>query len=369
MVIKSLELRNFRLHKNTGLKFSDNLNYIIGGNGQGKTTILEAVYFLCTTKSLLQASDFEYLNFEEEFFEVNGSFSDITEDKVKLFYDIESGRKQTFLNDKQIYRASSLIGRFPVVTLVQSDHFITQGAPGERRKFIDSVISQSSKTYLEFLIDYGKTLRQRSSLLQQIKERRNFNLTDQLESWTETLIQKGVEIIYHRKNFISEFRSYIKNSYNKIMEQREEPEIDYYYQDDSREEIEEKLRSEFNEKKEDELRRGTNLAGPHRDDFLFKINDMELRKYGSQGQHKTFQIALRFGQFFFMNEKMNKTPIFLMDDVFGELDSFRAGKISKYLNEVGQAFITMTDFSNIGSLQKNENDLIINVSDGIVSYE
>ncbi len=369
MVIKSLELNNFRLHENTNLKFSDNLNYIIGGNGQGKTTILEAIYFLCTTKSLLQASDIEYLNFEKKYFEVNGSFSDSTEDKVKLFYDIEGNKKQTFLNDKQIYRASSLIGKFPVVTLVQSDHFITQGSPGERRKFIDSVISQSSRTYLEFLMEYSKTLRQRSSLLQQIKERRNFNLTDQLDSWTETLIQKGVEIIYHRANFIEEFRSYIKNSYSKIMERREEPEIDYYYRDDSKEIIEEKLRSEFEEKKEDELRRGTNLAGPHRDDFLFKINDMELRKYGSQGQHKTFQIALRFGQFFFMNEKMNKTPIFLMDDVFGELDSFRAGKISQYLKEVGQAFITMTDFSNIGSLQKEENDLIIKVANGTASYE
>ena len=120
--------------------------------------------------------------------------------------------------------------------------------------------------------------------------------------------------------------------------------------------------------KNDELRRARNLIGPHRDDFEFFIDRLELKKFGSQGQNKTFQIALRFSQFYYLKDKLNITPIFLMDDVFGELDSFRAERISNYLGEIGQAFITMTDFSKLERLNQSENDLVFNVKDGHVNH-
>lgn len=369
MKLKKLKLKNFRLHKNSSLNFSDSLNYIIGGNGQGKTTLLEAVYYLSTTKSLITNTDSEAVKFEEEEFEILGEFEEKVKEKVRVFFSKEFGKKSIFLNDKQIYRYSSVIGKFPVVTLTQSDHYITLGSPSERRKFVDSVISQSSSTYLNILLDYHKTLRQRSSLLSRIKENPNGNYISQLDAWTDNLMQLGTEIVKHRLEFVNNFNSYIEESYRKVMGEKEKPNIKYcFYGTDKKDEIKDKFKEELTLRRKDELRRASNLVGPHRDDFVFELNDKELRKYGSQGQHKTFQISLRFGEFFYLKDKLGKAPLFLMDDIFGELDSFRAKKISEYLKEVGQAFITMTDFTDYQKLDLSDNDLVIRVENGNCSY-
>ncbi len=370
MFLDNIELINFRLHKHSNLKFSEKLNYIVGGNGQGKTTILEGIYYLCTTKNINQASENDVIMFGEKYFEINGVFKDLTENKLKINYNLESNKKYLFLDSKQFYRAASVIGKFPVVTLTQSDHAITLGSPSERRKFVDSVIAQSSEVYLKILIEYNKTLRQRSSLLSQIKETRSNNLFEQLDAWTDALLKSGTELVKRRISFIKRFNEYICESYFKIMENKEIPHIEYkFLGEENTETISELFRQSLTELREMELRRGTNLVGPHRDDFIFRINDKELKKFGSQGQHKTFQIALRFGEFFFLKEELNKTPIFLMDDVFGELDVYRASRISEYLKEIGQAFITITDFSNLEYLHRAEDDLKIVVENGAAKYD
>jgi len=369
MVLKQIELQNFRLHKNTSLNFSDNLNLIVGGNGHGKTSILEAIYYLCTTKNLNLANENDVIMFGEQYFEAKGSFYDLTTNQTRIFYDTLKNKKNYFLDDKQIFRSSSVIGKFPIVSLIQSDHAITQGSPAERRRFVDSVISQSSNTYLEILLEFNKTLRQRSSLLSQIKESRSVNLFGQLDAWTEAIILSGTEIIKHRISFVKEFNSHLKDAYNHIVDVSEEPQIIYNpFPELNDGNIADRFRQELELLREDELRRGTNLVGPHRDEFTFFINGLELRRFGSQGQHKTFQIALRFGQFFFMKEKLGKTPIFLMDDIFGELDSNRAGKISAHLSEIGQAFITMTDLTKTESLNINTENILIKVNNGKAAY-
>jgi len=369
MILNSIDLINFRLHRNTKLEFSDKLNYIVGGNGQGKTTILEAIYYLCTTKSLNLSSDSEAVTFDEQFFEIFGKFRDLTDNRVSIRYQTDQNKKFIYVDDKQIYRASAVIGKFPVVTLIQSDHYITLGAPAERRKFVDSVISQASETYLKILIDYNKTLRQRSSLLSQIKETNNKNLFPQLNAWTDTLVSVGTEIIKHRIEFVERFKEYLKISYNKVMLGKEEPSIQYDYMNGKdKKTIEDKFRDSLNEVRDAELRRATNLVGPHREDFRFFINNMELKKYGSQGQHKTFQIALRYGQFFYLKDALGKTPIFLMDDIFGELDANRVNRISAFLKEIGQAFITLTDFSNFSHITKSDNDLLVKIENGNSQY-
>lgn len=369
MIINTINLRNFRLHRSTELEFSKNLNYIIGGNGQGKTTILEAIYYLCTTKSLNQSQDSETVTFEENFFEVKGKFKDLTDNTIRVYYELSNNKKSFFIDDKQIYRAASVIGRFPVVTLIQSDHAITQGAPAERRKFVDSIISQSSETYLNILLDYNKCLRQRSALLSRIKETNNRSLFPQLEAWTETLVKHGSEIVKHRMRFVKNFNKYVAEVYTNIMERVEIPAIEYsFFGEADENKIEEVFNEQLNRVRTDELIRAKNLVGPHRDDYHFYINEYELRKYGSQGQHKTFQIALRFGQFFYMKDTLGRTPLFLMDDVFGELDTYRSNKISIYLKEIGQAFITMTDFSKAEEINISDTDKVINVNKGVAQY-
>ena len=152
------------------------------------------------------------------------------------------------------------------------------------------------------------------------------------------------------------------------MGKNEFPVIKYVSLLSETENVENIFKQKINELKKEELRKARNLVGPHIDDFDFFIDELELKKYGSQGQHKTFQIALRFSQFFYLKDKLKITPIFLMDDVFGELDSYRAEKISSYLKIIGQAFITMTDFSNLEKLNIEDKDLIINVNRGTATY-
>ncbi len=369
MILSSIHLKSFRIHKDTLLNFSDELNYIVGGNGQGKTSILESIYFLCTTKSYNTKSDKEVARFNESEFEITGSFKDLTEDKVRLFYSSIENKKFYFRNNKQISRSSEIIGKYPVVILTPSDHAITQGSPGERRKFVDSVISQSSETYLQILLDFNRTLRQRSSLLTQLKESRRNGIVSELDAWTSKLIETGTEIIKHRIKFVEEFKTYVTESYNQIMDNDEIPGIKYNFLDDSEEgKIKEKFGILLKERKEEEFRRATNLVGPHRDDFVFEINGLNLRTYGSQGQNKTFQVALRFAEFFYLKEITGRTPIFLLDDVFGELDANRSTKISGYLRSVGQAFITLTDLADFSFLKREETDKVIKLKQGVHEY-
>jgi len=369
MVLSSIGLINFRSHKNTQINFSEDLNYIIGGNGQGKTSILESVYYLCTTKSCSSKSDSEAVRFNEAEFEIKGSFKDRTEDMVRIFYSLNENKKYYFQNGKQITRSADIIGRFPVVLLTPADHAITQGPPSDRRRLVDSIISQASETYLNFLLDYNKTLRHRSSLLSLYKETRKTDLLTEIDAWTSKLIQTGVEIIRHRRNFSRIFDEFIKDSYKKIMDDIEIPEIKYWFLEGyDGNDIESGFKELILTKKEEELRRASNLVGPHRDDFIFEINGKNLKMFGSQGQHKTFQTALRFAEFFYLKNSSGKLPLFLLDDVFGELDTNRSMKISDYLKSVGQAFITLTDFTNHSYLKKSDNDKLIFLENGNIVY-
>ena len=342
---------------------------MVGGNGQGKTSILESIYYLCTTKSFETKADSEAVTFGEYNFEIAGDFKDITENKVRVSYLANENKKFYYLNDKQLTRSSEIIGRFPVVLLTPADHSITQGAPGDRRKFVDSVISQASSTYLQTLLEYNKTLRQRSSLLNRMREKTDRQMLRELDAWTEKLVQSGTEIINHRINFINEFYPFVVESYSRIMEENEAPGIVYSFLNNFMGgDIKERFENLLSGRRNDELRRAANLVGPHRDDFILTINNLNLKTYGSQGQHKTFQAVLRFAEFFYLKNVTGKTPIFLLDDVFGELDANRAGSISLYLKEVGQAFVTLTDFANFKFLTKEEDDKAIKLQNGTVAY-
>lgn len=369
MILSYVNLKNFRRHKNLFLNFSEGVNYIVGGNGQGKTSILESIYFLCTTKGYNSKKEKDAVNFESREFEITGIFKDLTENKIRMLYSAEENRKYYFQNDKQVLRSADIIGSFPVVVLTPADHAITQGAPGDRRRFFDSVISQSSQLYLKTLLDYNKTLRQRASLLNQLKERRNKSLFEELEAWTDKLIKTGSQIINYRRSFIYDFTGFVKDSYKMIMGHSENPLIEYSFLDNfENENIEDLFAYLIAQKKEEEIKRGSSLVGPHRDDFIFKLDDLELKIFGSQGQHKTFQVALKFAQFFYLKENTGKNPIFLFDDVFGELDTERSSKISEYLGRIGQSFITITDFSNLPFIQSHKKDNVIKLSQGEAQY-
>ena len=369
MILSNIQLKNFRSHKSLNLNFSSGLNYIIGGNGQGKTSVIEAIVYLCTAKGHTVKTDGEAVCFNEDRFEIAGIFRGETENRANVIYTKSQNKKSYFKNEKKITRAADIIGKFPVVLLSPDDHAITQGTPGERRRFIDSVISQASETYFRNLLDYNKTLLQRSSLLNQIKDHRSKNMLSELDAWSSILVRTGSYIIKQRKRFINSFNEYVSQSYALIMEQAETPDVFYAHLGNyAGEDIEKEFERQIARRKEEEIARGTNLVGPQRDDFIFSLNGNNLKTYGSQGQHKTFQVALRFAEFFYLKEITGTEPIFLLDDVFGELDTHRAQKISQYLTNVEQAFITVTDLSNFSFLKRNETDNVILLKAGEVTY-
>ena len=369
MILSSIQLRNFRSHKNITLSLSPKANYIIGGNGQGKTSIIEAIFYLCTAKSHSARIDSEVVSFNEERFEVAGKFEGATVNDVAVRYSVNENRKYYFRDEKRITRVIDIIGKFPVVLLSPDDHAVTQGSPGERRRFVDSIISQASETYLRNLLEYNKTLRQRSALLSRIKEYKDKKILEELDAWSSILVRTGAYIIRQRKQFIEMFDEYVNQSYNMVMEGKEKPGISYTHLEGyTGNEVEREFERQLMRRKEEEITRGINLVGPQRDDFIFDINGYNLKTYGSQGQHKTFQVALRFAEFFYLKEITGTTPIFLLDDIFGELDINRATKISQYLTGVGQAFITSTDLSNLTFLKKGRSDMVIRLKAGVATY-
>ncbi|PIW68945.1 MAG: DNA replication and repair protein RecF [Ignavibacteriales bacterium CG12_big_fil_rev_8_21_14_0_65_30_8] len=371
MKLLSIRLKNFRKHKETNLTFSKKLNFIVGSNGAGKTTILEGIYYLCTNRNFNTRNDSEVVFLGENNFEIEGKIKTKNENKVRVYYSLDNNKKTYLKNDKKINKTTEIIGSFPIVTLTPADLFLTKGFPGDRRKFFDSILCQASETYLKNLLDYNKTIKQRAALLFLLKNNSSNQLFNELESWNEKLIQSGIYLIKKRFGFINEFKKYVMNSYLEIMENEEKPNIVYSFLSSEEQNItnlEEKFRNQLKLKKEDELKRSVNLVGPHKDEFIFLLDNIELKKYGSQGQHKTFQIALRFAEFFYLKQLSGTTPMFLLDDVFGKLDSLRAKKISSYLRKVGQAFVTVTDLADFSFFDKQNDDKIIKVNEGVAKY-
>jgi len=370
-------LRNFRNHHDTFIEFADNINVIYGENGQGKTSILESISYLCLTKSFVTSNDLYVLSIGKDFFEVEGVFeSDYgVESKVCVVYLPSNGGKNIWINGESIDKPSSVIGQFPFVVLAPNHKEITLGPPAERRRFVDIIISQSNKVYFEDLIEFKRILKQRNKLL--LDRRMGSTRVDSklLESWDEGLVKHSSQIIHRRKLFVDEFQTYLQDAYKKLVEEPEKPIIEYsplLELDEncwSISDIEEALRVELKNKRKDELRRGTTLVGLHRDDFTFKINEFDLKKYASQGQHKTFLIALKVANFFYLKEKCNETPIVLLDDVFSELDENRSQRLMQFVGELGQPFITSTDTSLFdNTIVFDSNNRKILVHNGSISY-
>ncbi len=372
--MKSIEIKNFRNHIHTYIEFSDNLNLFIGGNAQGKTSILEAISYLCLTKSFNASSDSYVLNFNAKFFEVSGRFELENGREINVRVNFEEGQgKKIFFNREEVEKFSNVIGKLPIVILSPRSKEIVQGHPEDRRKFFNLAIAQLSSVYTDELIDYKKILRQRNKVLSamangEIKVEQGLDL---LDVWDESFINYAGRIIFRRMKFISEFVSFFKNAYLKF-DEPEDARIDYITQIeidplDDIETVKEKLKIALRRVRDEEINRGITLIGPHRDEFVFKINSYELRRFASQGQMKSFLVALIIGQFFYLKEKKLETPILLLDDVFGELDLKRAQKLLSIVGHIGQVFITATDLNLTSGIEERFKMKKFIVNSGTVS--
>lgn len=348
MYIKKLRLINFRNHSDSLFEFSNRSNILLGENGQGKTNVIEGISFLCLTKSFYASNDTNSLNFNCAIFEIEGKFvtDHERETSVRVTYSGEEREKCFFVNKQPIQPLSSHIGKIPVVICSPEHLPITNGGPQGRRKFIDIILSQSSSIYFQRLLEYRHILKQRNKILFNGKISGGGN-QHTLEPWTEQLVSLGSYIIFKRKQFIDVFNSHLRKAYCQMVENKETPNIEYFPNIDcgdicSEEKIQELFLEKLKTETEEEKRLGTTLIGPHRDELILKINGMEIRKYASQGQHKTFLVAIKLGEFFYLKERCQETPILLLDDIFSELDNNRSQKLLKFVSTMSQTFITTT---------------------------
>lgn len=338
MYLTSLSLINFKNHADATLLFSKNVNCFTGKNGSGKTNLLDAIYYLSLTKSYFNNIDSQLIKHNEQMFVLQGDFSN-GELEEKIFCGLKQNQKKQFKrNQKDYQRLSDHIGLLPVVMISPVDHnLITEGSE-ERRKFIDSIISQTDKGYLEDLISYNKLLAQRNALLKQLSKENISDLTT-LEIWNEQLAPVGERIFAKRRSFLEEFIPVFKRYYNFLSNNNESVDIAYLsHLNDANllkllaENIRKDLILEYTTK------------GIHKDDLDFIIEEHAVKKVGSQGQQKTFLIALKLAQFNFLSSAKNLKPILLLDDIFDKLDESRVTKLMELisLETFGQIFITDT---------------------------
>lgn len=350
MILRTLRLQSFRAHAETELAFAPKVNLLYGPNGAGKTNVLEAIHYLCLTKSFAATRDTYALRKDSPYFQVEGIIDSTrrAELNVRLVYVPNEGKK-VFVNGAPLDRLADIVGQLPVVVFSPEDHALTAEGPSERRRFLNNILSQAHPVYLDDLMKYRRARRQRNELLKQYQKRKAPPPDEVLAPWTEELVALGSRIITRRLRFLDTFTDYLRQAYERIDEVAEEPSIEYdtiaeFAPDASTEAIADAFRDELERTKHRERDRGRTLLGPQRDELIFRLNDLEVRRYGSQGQHRTFGMALKLAQYFFLGDRLDEDPLLLLDDAFGKLDPERSAVFLQLLRSdaIGQSVITAT---------------------------
>jgi DNA replication and repair protein RecF len=358
MRITEISLINFRNHTKKRVNWAPGLNIITGPNGAGKTNLIDAIHYLCMTRSFIASSDQYVVAEGEKFFMLEGEFKGEIRSSFKVGCSYSRGEgKKIFINDSPLDRLSDLIGMVPVVVLSPEDQKLTYEGPAERRKFIDGFISQISPAYLRNLISYNRVRKQRNRLLQEYSGPVNL-LIDYLDPWNQQLIESGSKIITKRTEVLSRFKTYLEIQFQAFSGIELKPGLKYETfcePDISEEVIKERYASELEQNFEKEIEREQTITGPHRDEIVFFLGDMELRNYGSQGQHRLFSVALKLAQLFYYSDELDDLPIMLLDDVFGNLDNKKTEIILNTLQKhTGQTFITSASEVPFGNLEHSE---------------
>jgi DNA replication and repair protein RecF len=343
MWLQKLSVINFKNYSEAELSFSDGVNAFTGNNGAGKTNILDAIHYLSLCKSFLNQIDSQQIKQGEDLFMIQGTFLKDEKDEV-IYCGLKRNHKKKFKRNKKEYqRLADHIGIFPLVMISPNDISLIIEGSEERRKFIDNVISQTDSQYLEELISYNKSLTNRNALLKQIAVSGKYDPT-LMEIYDEQMIDSGGKIFEKRKVFMIEFCEIFNKHYQYLSEDAEQVELVY----DSP-----LLRSSFSEILRKNIERDRILertsSGIHKDELNFTIQGMVLKKFGSQGQQKSFLIALKLAQYSFLQREKGYEPLLLLDDIFDKLDNARTTKLMKMVSDkdFGQIFITDTSRKRI----------------------
>lgn len=332
MFLKKITLYNFKSYEELDIDFKYGLTIFIGLNGSGKTNLLDAIYFSCLTKSISGLTDAQLIKNEESIFVVKCV---IDEDEVNA--SLKKGGKKSFLVNKSPYpKISEHIGKYPLVFVSPNDHDVIRDSSELRRKFFDSILCQVDHEYLTALLKYNNILKQRNKTLKQFKERHTFD-QELLNAYTEQLIPLNAKIKLDREKLAIEMITFLGEFYEEIAQNKEAVTLNY----ESNVEVE-SLGDSFLESQEKDKILCRTSVGIHKDDYAFTINDLPIKKYGSQGQQKSFMLALQLAKFKYLENKTGKQPLLLLDDIFDKLDESRISMIIEMINNglFGQVFIT-----------------------------
>ena len=326
------------------------MNCFLGKNGMGKTNLLDGIYYLSNCKSFFNSVDSQNIKHEEDFFVIQGEFNS-SKAKENIYCGVKKGKKKVFKKGKKEYeKLSEHIGLINTVLISPMDINLIYEGSETRRKFIDLIISQYDKKYLTTLIQYNKVLSHRNAYLKNIQQGGSFDALS-LQIWDEQLIESGNKIYKKRNEFITEFKKMFIGIYKSISGANEECTLSYKSQL-----TDHKFDELLSESLQKEKYIGHTTKGTHKDDFVFEIEEKPLKKFGSQGQQKTFLIALKLAQFKHIESKTKSKPILLLDDIYDKLDEERIEHLMSQICEgtYGQVFITDTNKNRLPSYFKKK---------------
>ena len=363
MILKRISILNYKNLEQVELDCSPKMNCFIGQNGMGKTNLLDAVYYLSFCKSATNPIDSQNMMHQQDFFVIQGFYETESGDTEEIYCGMKRRQKKQFKRNKKEYtRLSDHIGFIPLVMVSPSDSELISGGSEERRRFMDVVISQYDKEYLEALIRYNKALQQRNTLL---KNEQGFD-EELMEVWEEMMVASG-EVVYRKRcAFIEEFIPIFQAFYSQISQNKEE--VGLVYESHAQQG---NLVQLLKESRQRDQIMGYSLKGIHKDDLLMQLGDYPIKKEGSQGQNKSYLIALKLAQFDFLRRTgSHTTPLLLLDDIFDKLDASRVEQIVKLVagDKFGQIFITDTNRDHLDKImQKIEGEYkVFSVEDGAI---
>lgn len=348
MKIKQIKLINFRNLENVELNFINNINIIIGGNGAGKTNILEAVYLNSLTKSFRANNDIELIKFNKDFLTIKTIIKENSYNE-KVLYNIDKISKKIYLNSNKITKLSEYIGKYPVVISTPEDVLMIKTSPSNRRDVLNISICQFNKEYFKTLNEYNKLLKLRNDYLKRILVNSNSDMK-YFEIITNKLIEKAIYIYIERNKYINSINSYLGSIFehiclNKNLTLKYSPNVDITEYDD--ENISKILHKKFKRDFNKEISLGMTISGPHRDDFNFYLDNKDMKFYSSEGQKKMAVISYKLAEMKLFQEQEDKKPIILLDDLFSELDIKNKNRLVKYIPEDLQVIITSNDLKGI----------------------
>jgi len=339
MILKKLSLINYKNFDQLTIDFDSKINCFVGKNGIGKTNVLDAIYHLAFGKSYFNPITSQNVKHGEDFFMLEGAFEN-GDKSEKIITSFKKGqRKLIKRNGKDYEKLSDHIGTIPLVIISPTDRDLILEGSDTRRKFMDGVISQGDKLYLEALLRYNKVLSQRNAMLKYFAANRTYDEAS-LEVYDDQIIEFGNVIFKKRQEFIEEFKPILQKRYQEISNSRESISMIYKTQFNEDETFENILKSGL----KTDLQRQFSNYGTHKDDLIFKIKSHSVKKFGSQGQQKSYLIALKFAQYDFLKSHYGVKPILLLDDIFDKLDEDRVSQIIKMVTgaELGQMCISDT---------------------------